>query len=188
MVQLVIPLEIIYRETTLEEELLSIENEHYNEKKELYNFIVKGLGLKKFLTLNVEELKTKEIILSQIAIALISKPEILLLDDISKYFDKKELNKIFTFLKEYNDKYELTLIHTTINLNLALYTDYLYIIGDKKILLEGLPIQVLEKDNIINKIGLSLPFMIDLSVKLRDYDLIDSIELEKDRMIDKLWK
>ena len=29
--------------------------------------------------------------------------------------------------------------------------------------------------------------MIDLSVKLRDYELVDNIEIELDRMIDKLW-
>ena len=29
--------------------------------------------------------------------------------------------------------------------------------------------------------------MIDLSVKLRDYELLDEIEMDKDRMVDKLW-
>jgi hypothetical protein len=29
--------------------------------------------------------------------------------------------------------------------------------------------------------------MIDLSVKLKDYDLLDEIELDKNRMVDKLW-
>ena len=43
-------------------------------------------------------------------------------------------------------------------------------------------------DNIINKIGLNIPFMIDLSVKLRDYDLITDIETDYDRMIEALWK
>ena len=29
--------------------------------------------------------------------------------------------------------------------------------------------------------------MIDLSVKLRDYELVDELETDIDRMIDKLW-
>ena len=73
------------------------------------------------------------------------------------------------------------------NLELSLYTDSLYIINEGKVALEGKPIDILQKDNIINKIGLTLPFMIDLSVKLRDYDLIDEIETDLDRMIDVLW-
>ena len=48
--------------------------------------------------------------------------------------------------------------------------------------------EVLEKDNILNKLGLRLPFMVDLSVKLKDYDLIKDIELNKNRMVDILWK
>ena len=55
-------------------------------------------------------------------------------------------------------------------------------------MIEGNPKEIIEKDNIMNKAGLNLPFMIDLSVKLRDYELINSIEQDKDRMVDLLWK
>ena len=87
----------------------------------------------------------------------------------------------------YKEKYGLTLLITTINLEISLYTDFIYIIEQGKIALNGTPFNVLQKDNTINKIGLSLPFMIDLSVKLRDYELVDELETDIDRMIDKLW-
>ena len=87
----------------------------------------------------------------------------------------------------YKEKYGLTLLITTINLEISLYTDFIYIIDQGKIALNGTPFNVLQKDNTINKIGLSLPFMIDLSVKLRDYELVDELETDIDRMIDKLW-
>ena len=66
--------------------------------------------------------------------------------------------------------------------------DFLSIISEKRIFLKGSPLEVLEKDNSINKIGLRIPFMIDLSVKLKDYDVIEKIYLEQDRMIEQLWK
>ena len=47
---------------------------------------------------------------------------------------------------------------------------------------------MLQKDNVLNKVGLNLPFMMDLSVKLRDYDLIKNVELDMDRMVGTLWK
>ena len=87
----------------------------------------------------------------------------------------------------YKEKYGLTLLITTINLEISLYTDFIYIIEQGKIALNGTTFDVLQKDNTINKIGLSLPFMIDLSVKLRDYELVDELETDIDRMIDKLW-
>ena len=77
---------------------------------------------------------------------------------------------------------------TTNNMDIALLSDYIYVISDSLILLEGSPLEVLQKDNVLNKLGINLPFMMDLSVKLRDYDLIKDIELDMDRMVDVLWK
>lgn len=176
IVSCVIPLETILEEETVEEELLRIDNK--------IDKIVKGLKITKLLNKNTNNLSDKEIVLIQIAKALLNKPEILLLDDISLYFNNKEKKDIFLFLR----KQKITIVYTTISLGDALYSDYIYIIGDKKVALEGNPLYILQKDNIINKIGLKLPFMIDLSVKLKDYELIDKQILEPKEMVDELWK
>ena len=175
LIQAVIPLEIVFNEKTLEKELNNLD-------------LVKGLRIKSILNKDINTLTIKEKVLAQLAIAIDNKPEVLLLDNIFIYFNDKEKEEIFTFLRNYQKKYSLTIVLTTINLEDSLYTDYLYIIGNKKIILEGTPLEVLEKDNILNKVGLNIPFMADLSVKLKDYDLLDSIILDKDRMVDILWK
>ena len=74
------------------------------------------------------------------------------------------------------------------DINYSLESDELIVINKKGIVLKGKPIDVLNKDNILNKNGIELPFMYDLSIKLRDYNLVDEIILDQDRMIDKLWK
>ena len=66
--------------------------------------------------------------------------------------------------------------------------NYLYIINESTIILEGEPLSVLVKDNILNRIGLEVPFMIDLSVKLQDYNLLTTTELDMERMVEELWK
>jgi ABC-type cobalamin/Fe3+-siderophores transport system ATPase subunit len=175
LVQTVIPLEIVFNEKTLEKEL--------NNKE-----LVKGLRIKSILNKDINTLTIKEKVLVQLAIAIDNKPEVLLLDNIFIYFNDKEKEEIFKFLRSYQKKNNLTVVLTTIDLKDSLYTDYLYIIGNKSIILKGEPLKVLEKDNILNKVGLNIPFMADLSVKLKDYDLIDSIILDKDRMVDILWK
>ena len=162
LVQTVIPLEIVFNEKTLEKELNNID-------------LVKGLRIKSILNKDLSTLTIKEKVLAQLAIALDNKPEVLLLDNIFIYFNDKEKEDIFKFLRSYQKKNNLTVVLTTIDLKDSLYTDYLYIIGNKTIILEGKPLEVLEKDNILNKVGLNIPFMADLSVKLKDYDLIDSI-------------
>lgn len=176
LVQCVIPLEDIFEEDTVEEELLSINNK--------IDKIVKDLKLTKILTKNTSNLSDKEKVLIQLAKAVLRKPSILLIDDLSLYFDNKEKKDIFKFLR----KQELTIVYATLSLEDTLYSDYLYIIGDKKVALEGNPLYILQKDNIINKLGLKLPFMVDLSVKLTDYELIDKQILDPKEMVDELWK
>jgi len=184
-IQLVIPKEVIFFEKTLEEELTTILK---NDSKDYLYFITSNLKIKNLLNKDIRLLNDKEIILSQIAIALIHKPKLLLIDNIESYFTKKELFSLLDFLRLYQEMYGLTLILTTLDLEISLKTDHLCIINEGKVALEGLPLSILQKDNIINKIGLSLPFMIDLSVKLRDYELIDYIETNIDGMIENLWK
>lgn len=179
LVQCIIPLEIIFEEKTLEEELL-----RYNNDIKEVDDLLKKLKLKKQSTTNINKLSKKEIVLSQIAISLIKNPKILLIDNISTYFSEKEIIEIIKYLKEY----KMTIIYTTIHLEESVYSDYLYFINNNKIVLEGKPLDILQKDNIINKIGLELPFMVDLSVKLKDYELITDLELDPERMVDNLWK
>ena len=183
LVQCIIPLEIIFIENTLYEELLL-----YTSDKDKINNILDNLKIETIATKEFKTYTSKEIILSQLAIALIKNPKILLIDSIGIYFEEDEIKIIMDYLRHEQEEQKLTIVWTTINLKESLKTDYLYILNDGVVALEGIPITILEKDNIINKIGLNIPFMIDLSVKLKDYDLIDQMELDMNRMADKLWK
>ena len=188
IVKSVFPKEIIFFEQNLTEEIYNEISKKEIEKEEWINYLVNGLKAKKLLTQSTNRYTTKEIVMAQLILALASKPKLLLLDNISNYFTKQEYQNITTFLKEYQEKYQLVIINTSINLEESLDKEYLYIIHNGEIALSGTPLEVLKKDNIINKIGLNIPFMIDLSVKLKDYDLLDQIILSKDRMVDELWK
>ena len=113
---------------------------------------------------------------------------LLLIDQLSIVLEEKETMDILEYLNSYRKDHDITIIYTTLNLEESLKADYLYIVSEKKINLSGKPLEVLKKDNMINKIGLKIPFMIDLSVKLIDYDLIKEVELDKNRMVNMLWK
>ena len=188
IVKSVIPKEIIFDEINIEEELYNKCYLEYKEKEQIINYIIKGLKIKKILTKDIKTLNSREITLTQIAIALINKPKLLLIDSLDIYFNLEDQKTIINFLKDYISTYGLTVVITTTDLEISLETDYLYIIDKGDLVLSGAPQEVLQKDNVINKIGLNIPFMIDLSVKLRDYELIKDIETDYDRMIEALWK
>ena len=179
----VIPMEQIPSEMNIEEEMY-----FYSEDSEEIDWILKGLKMKRIIHKNMSELTAKEFVLYQLAVSLVKNPMILIIDDIYSYFKESEILSILSFLKEYQEEKEMTLLYIARNLKESLLADILYIIGEKRIFLKGLPMEVLRKDNVLNKIGLGLPFIVDLSVKLMDYDLLDDIVLEKDRMVDVLWK
>ena len=183
MVKCVIPLEKIPKEETIEEELF-LESNNSKEVEE----IMKGLKIKRIANKRIKELNNKEFIYYQIATSLITNPKILLLDSLDTILSEKEVIEVLEYLKEIQTKKDLTIVYTTINLNTTLMSDTLFVIGDKKVALKGNPLEVLKYDNIINKIGLNIPFMVDLSVKLKDYDLVKNIVLDQERMLDELWK
>ncbi len=177
--------DIVFLYDTLEEEVLSILTK---SKKEEYNYLLKSFNLGKYKNISFKVLDKSILIKIKLLLLLLSDIKVLLLDNIGIYFSKEEFLKIISVLKKYQEKKDLTIIITTSNLEEALCTDYLYIINDGNVYLEGSPTLVLEKDNLLNKIGLEIPFMVDLSVKLKDYELVDTVILDMKRMVDKLWK
>ncbi len=176
---------------TIEDELnymihLFIKTEE--EKQETYKEIIKKYKLTKFQKKNPNEVPEFIKIKLLLAEKMLGSPQILFLDDICQGLEEKEQKEIINLLRSLQLETKIAIIMTTGNLNIALESDYLLIIEDKQILLEGEPLTIIEKDNVLNKLGLDLPFMVDLSVKLRDYNVVDKIELDMDRMVDTIWK
>ena len=102
--------------------------------------------------------------------------------------DSNTKAKIKKALKDYQKNNKLTIVLTTTNLEDTIDTDYLYIINDGDILIEGEPLTVLKEDTMLNHLGLYNSFMVDLSLKLKFYELLDDVELDMDRMVNTLWK
>jgi len=179
-IQVIYPKEITYCENSLIKEL-----EYRNIEKNKIDYLKKEY--KKFLEKKIEKYTVKEIILSQILIAVARSNELIIIDGIDYYLTKKELDEIYEVIKNCMNKYKQTFIITSTSLEHSLQADKLCIIQEGEIILHGEPLTILQNDNILNKAGLNVPFMVDLSVKLRDYELIKNVELDKERLIDAIW-
>ena len=53
---------------------------------------------------------------------------------------------------------------------------------------EGDTLSVLKTDNIIKRLGFSLPPVIDLSIELNHYEVLDKIYTKKEDLVNELWK
>ena len=180
-----------YTFNTVEEELKYLLDTTKLKEKEKNNRLeeyIKLFKLTKYKNTNPNKLDKNNQTKLNIAKETILNQKILLLDDITLYMNKKESKEIIDIINNLHNNKDITIIMTTDNLYNTINSDYLYILSEGEVVIEGNPLEVLKKDNILNKLGLELPFMVDLSVKLKDYDLVDDIELDIDRMVNILWK
>jgi len=171
-----------YKETPVEE----IKGKTTDKKKE--RVLIETLKELEIDKKKIEKLDKFELLWLQILKAIAISDKIVVIDSLDYDMTKLELDEVYDFIKKVAKVFKMSFIMTSLSLEEALNTDEIYILQDGEIILWGEPKVVLQKDNILNKAGLEVPFMIDLSVKLRDYDLVKEIELDMDRMVDKLWK
>ena len=176
-----------FKYTTLYQEGMAILDDLDNKENIIkeYNLLLDKFRLNYYLTMDIDELNIDVIIKFLIVTKLCFKPKVLVLDNIFDLMSKKESEDLIEKLLSYKD---LTIIMSSNDLELSKYANYLCILDKGEVYLEGERDKVLKEDGKLNKIGLDLPFMVDLSVKLNYYDLLDGIELNMDRMVDQIWK
>ena len=102
-------------------------------------------------------------------------------------FNELEENKIKEIYKLLID-HKILFINYTNNMEEALLTKYLIIYDKENILIEGPTMEVLKNEKLLKRIGLSLPFMVELSLLLKDYNLVDKIYLDNKTLKGILWK
>lgn len=177
--------EDVYREMAFPLENLSVPVE------EMENRIItlsRIFGISKLLDKKTSDLTNSEKQEVLLVIALLHKPRILLLDNSFSMMNKTTKERIKKALRQYQKENNLTILLTTNNLEDTIDSDYLYVINKGEVVIEGEPFTVFKEDILLNRLGLSLPFMVDLSLKLEFYELLDKIETDVDRMVNTLWK
>lgn len=125
----------------------------------------------------------------QLAKLYLLRPKVVLLDEPTRLLTNPERKEMISYLLQWQRK-NTTIVMTTTSLEIALLVKdvQLYILDQGNIVLEGDPFFVFSNDGLLSRIGLSLPFMVDLSIKLHYYNVTETIELEKERLVEQLWK
>lgn len=104
-------------------------------------------------------------------------------DDTLTFIDIKVRQKVFKYMADKGIKF----VNITMDVEDALFTDYVIVMFEDKVALEGSTLEVLKEEKIIKRMGLSLPFVIDLSIQLQYYGLVDKIYLNNEELVDRLW-
>lgn len=175
-------------EKVVDELAFSLENLNY-KRKDINNRIeevLRLLEIKNCINKNINDLTYFEQAKVLIATSIMHKPKIIFLDNILSKLNQNEVKKIFRVLDKL--KKNLTICITSSSLNNILSFDNVVVLNNGKCVISDVPENVLKNDNELSKIGFIIPPMIDLSLKLNFYDLVDEIITDVDRMVDTLWK
>lgn len=159
-----------------------------NQIIEKVNEVARKLGIFYLLEKNINGLNNMEKTLMNLASILVYNPKILILDEAFDSLDRFERNKVLEILQALNKEEKITIINVTQNSEDILFGTSIIIL-DKGMLVEHNSNEELFKnEKIFSKLGLDLPFMVDLSIKLKYYNLVDKIFYDMEEMVDVLWK
>lgn len=174
--------------TIYEELVFPLENLCYS-KDEIKERLDNLAELFRFKDLDkeIDSLSYYEKIKLLLAIAISHKPKLLLLDNPFLLLSDEERKKIFRLLRKVVKKENITIFLTTNSLIDFVLSDYGMVFNEKKLIYYSTPLEVLEHDNELAKMGFYIPVMIDLSLKLKFYNLMDTILLDSSEVVEKLW-
>ncbi len=182
----------VYRESSFINDLVIEELRHPMENmnvapteiNEAINEINDYFNINKILKKKIDDLSLNDRTLVKILSYALIKPSFIAIDDL--LIDLNTRTKIL--LLNYLNSKEIRLINVTSNMEDVLYTDYLLCLYDGISAIDGRTLDVLDNEKILKRLGFDLPFMVDLSIQLQLYGLINKSYLNKEGMVDALWK
>lgn len=95
----------------------------------------------------------------------------------------KEKKEIFDLL----DKQNINYVNITSNIEDALFGDYIIVYDEDMKVLEGNKEVVLKNEKLLKKLGFGVPFVVDLSIQLMYYDILDKVYFDVDNLLEALW-
>ncbi len=131
-----------------------------------------------------DNLTRLDIIKINILEALEKDQEVYVFLNTLTYLDNEFKNTLITYLKENNK----IIINYTEDIEEALLLEYIMVLHENKIIMEGNKEEVLKEEKILKKLGLNLPTIVELSNGLKYYGLIDKLYYDNESLVNRLWK
>jgi len=123
-----------------------------------------------------------------IASVIAVQPDIIILDEATSMLDPIGREEVIHTVRELNEESELTVISITHDLEEASKADRIIVMNGGKKFAEGTPDEIFKLDDQLVKIGLDLPFPLQLSKRLREAGIpIKDNHLTEEGLVNELW-
>lgn len=84
-------------------------------------------------------------------------------------------------------KQQMKFIYITSDIEKSLFCDKIFVFNNDEIVLNGLKENVLKEEKVLKRLGFGLPFVVDLSLQLNYYDVLNKIYFDMSSLIGDLW-
>ncbi len=139
-----------------------------NEEKKIVDS-QKIVGLNKdYLNRNINTLSSREKKLLQFAIALLSNPDLIMIEEPFIKLDMKNEKKLFLLLQKLKEKYNKTIVFYTNNTDILYkYCDHIVIIDNNYEVITGSNKEIFQRSEILKKHGIEIPEIIEITNKAK---------------------
>lgn len=177
-------------ETVMEDLAFPLENLNYSNNFifSKINEVSEYLEIGHLLNRCPRDLSGGEKQLVCLACALITDPDLLILDEAFSMIDGMSKLNILNILKKINKEKGVTILNISHDIEESTYGDDILIINNGLVIIHDKKDVVYKQEKLLNKLGFELPFMVSLSDKLSYYSLLDNILYDMEDMVDLLWK
>lgn len=165
----------------------SFSTDSVEKELSIFNEQEKFLNLFGFISIKdkaIKNLSMEERAIIKIILELSKNKDLLIFYDVLTYLNKETKDKVIKYIKREGK----TFINVTSNEEEFIINEYMIVLNNKMVALEGPCYLVIEQEKLLKRLGFSLPFIIDISLQLRDYGLVNNIYSDYESLVGDLWK
>lgn len=153
-----------------------------------YEKYIKDYNLLQISSNNYQKLPLLDKIKSLIFVTLIGNTDFLIIDEIIDMLNSKDKYVLYKLIKKYQKNCKKTIFIISNNADGIIYAKRILLLDKGIILFDGAIKDIEKKESVFTDLSVKFPFEIDLSLKLKLYDLIEDIYIDEKRMIKDIWK
>ena len=117
------------------------------------------------------------------------RPKLIMLDESMSMLDSYSKQKIFNLIYKLHNKYNISVLSVTHNLDEAIYSDIIFVIDKGKIIFKGVPRDIFSNVKKLIKLNLDIPYTEKLKIQLNKYGFeLPSYYLNIEEFAAYLWK
>ncbi|CCV64893.1 Cobalt ABC superfamily ATP binding cassette transporter [Alteracholeplasma palmae J233] len=153
-----------------------------NEMIERIHHYAKLVGMEEYLDKEPQQLSGGQKQRVAIAASLAMEQEVIIFDEATSMLDPEGVLEISELIYKLNKEHEKTIITITHDLDFASKSDYILVLNEGNLVLQGTPLEVFKEEKILIDARLKLPYSLRLY-----HDIKKSGHEINKKLVDALW-